>query len=160
MATRPLTAAEAEIVAGLDPEFQAVALRHREAALAEGLPFEFLSGLRSRSQQAGEAARTGRTTPAAPAGASKHEVGFAYDIEKAGRTTAQLNRMGALGEALGLKWGGRFQGIVDGKLVPTPDPNHFEAPQPRATLAAYRNVKVGVGVALLAGVAITVVSDN
>jgi hypothetical protein len=152
MATRPLSAAEAEIVAGLDPEFQPVAMKHRAAALAEGLPFEFISGFRSRSQQAAEAAATDRTTPAAPAGMSKHEVGFAYDIRKLGLTPAQLERIGLIGEGLGLRWGGRFK--------PTPDPNHYEAPQPRVTLSAYRSVKIGFGVALLAVGAITVVGGE
>lgn len=158
MAPRPLSAAEAEIVAGLDPEFQPVALKHRAAALAELLPFTFISGLRSRSQQAAEVASTTRTTPAAPSGMSKHEVGFAYDVDlntDAGRpiyTPAQLARLGALAEGLGLRWGGRF--------APKADPNHFEAPQARVTLAAYRNVKIGVGVALLAVGAITIVSGE
>lgn len=149
---RALTAVEAEIVAGLDPEFQPVALRHREQCLAEGLPFVFISGLRSRSQQQQLATDGTRTTPAAPAGMSKHEVGFAYDIQKTGLSTTQLNRIGAIGEALGLRWGGRFK--------PTPDPNHYEAPQARATLAAYRGVKIGFGVALLAGSIITVVQGD
>lgn len=158
MAIRPLSAAEAEIVAGLDPEFQPVALRHRAAALAEGLPFTFISGFRSRSQQAAEVADATRTTPAAPSGMSKHEVGFAYDVDlntDAGRpiyTPAQLARLGALGESVGLKWGGRF--------TPKPDPNHFEAPQARVTLSAYRSVKIGIGVALIAGAAIITVGEG
>lgn len=152
MATKPLSPAEAEIVAGLDPQLQPVALKHREQALAEGLPFEFISGLRSRSQQLALAQDNTRTTPAAPAGMSKHEVGFAYDIRKTGLSATQLNRLGALGEALGLRWGGRFK--------PTPDPNHFEAPQSRATLAAYRAVAIGFGVALVAGATIITVSEG
>lgn len=147
--SRPLTPAEAEIVAGLDPQFQPVALKHRELALAAGLPFTFISGLRSRDQQKQEAASTVRLTPAAPAGMSKHEVGFAYDVDlytdkgTAVYTPSQLAQLGALAESLGLKWGGRF--------TPKPDPNHFEAPQPRITLAAYRSVKIAFGVVLVGG---------
>lgn len=158
MAPRPLSAAEAEIVAGLDPEFQPVALRHRAAAHAAGLPFTFISGFRSRSQQGAEAASTTRTTPAAPPGMSKHEVGFAYDVDlytDAGvpvYTPAQLAQLGVFGESLGLRWGGRF--------TPKPDPNHFEAPQPRVTLSAYRSVKIGIGVALVAGAAITIAGEG
>src|SRR5439155_1458634 len=43
------TLAEAVIVAGLDPAFQRFALAHRQLALEAGLPFEFVSGRRSRS---------------------------------------------------------------------------------------------------------------
>lgn len=158
MPPRALSAVEAEIVAGLDPEFQPVALKHRAAALVEGLPFTFISGFRSRAQQAAEVASTSRATPAAPSGMSKHEVGFAYDVDlndNAGRpiyTPLQLARLGALAEAVGLRWGGRF--------IPKADPNHFEAPQSRVTLSTYRNVKIGFGVALLAGAAITVVTEG
>lgn len=144
-----LSAAEAEIVAGLDPQFQPVALEHRRVAKAEGLPFTFISGFRSRDMQKAEALNVNRTTPAAPAGLSKHEVGFAYDVDlntDAGKpiyTPAQLARLGAIAEQLGLRWGGRF--------TPKPDPNHFEAPQSRLTLGAYRSVKIAFGVVLVGG---------
>jgi hypothetical protein len=138
-----LSPTEAEIVAGLDSSFRPVALEHRRRALAAGLPFVFISGLRSRAQQAALAAEPGRETPAAAPGTSKHEVGFAYDIQRVGLTDAQLTQIGALGEALGLVWGGRFR--------PRPDPNHFEAPEGRETLSAYRNVKIAAGFALVAG---------
>lgn len=139
----PLPAAEAEIVAGLDSSFQPVALAHRRRALEAGVPFTFISGLRSRAQQAALAAAPDRSTPAASAGTSKHEVGFAYDVRMAGLTSAQLSQLGALGESLGLRWGGRF--------TPKADPNHYEAPDPRPTLAAYRNVKIAAGLALIVG---------
>lgn len=149
---KPLTQAEAEIVAGLDSAFQPLALKHRQLALEAGLPFEFISGLRSRSQQAALATDATRTTPAAPAGMSKHEVGFAYDVRRTGLTADQLARIGALAESIGLRWGGRF--------APTPDPNHFEAATPRAALAAYRNVKIAAGFALLSGVALVIVEGG
>ncbi len=139
----PLPAVEAEIVAGLDSSFQPVALEHRRRAIAAGLPFQFISGLRSRSQQAALASDPNRETPAAQAGTSKHEVGFAYDVHMTGLTSAQLTQMGAIAESLGLRWGGRF--------APRPDPNHYEAPDARANLAAYRNVKIAAGVVLIAG---------
>lgn len=151
----PLTAAEAELVAGLDARYQPMVLRHRAAALDAGLPYTIISGLRSRSQQAALATSTARSTPAAPAGLSKHEVGFAHDVDlttDAGRpiyTPAQLERLGVLWEQLGGRWGGRFK--------PTPDLNHFEAPEPRATLAAYRNVMLAAGVGfMVAGVWVAV----
>ena len=138
-----LSPAEAEIVAGLDSSLRPVALAHRQRAREQGLPFEFLSGLRSRGQQAALALETDRSTPAAAPGTSKHEVGFAYDIRSANLTAGQLSAIGAIGESLGLAWGGRFK--------PKPDPNHYEAPEPRATLAAYRYIKVSAGLALILG---------
>lgn len=143
LAVPPLSAEEAEIVSGLDSSFQPVALEHRRLAVAAGLPFTFISGLRSRSQQAALASDPNRETPAAAAGTSKHEVGFAYDIHSLGLTSSQLSQIGAIAESLGLSWGGRF--------APRPDANHFEAPNPRADLASYRNVKIAAGLALIAG---------
>lgn len=137
----PLSPAEAEIVAGLDSSFQPVALALRNKALAAGLPFVFISGLRSRAQQAALAAEANRTTPAAAPGTSKHEVGFAFDLERQSPGVEQ--QVGALGQSLGLTWGGTF--------APQPDPNHFEAPGTRASLAFYRNVKLSAGAALVAG---------
>jgi len=146
----PLSAAEAEIVAGLDPVLRPVALQHRDVALREGLPFVFISGLRSRSQQAGLATDPNRTTPAAPPGSSKHEVGGAYDLKR--QTPAVEEKVGALGERVGLRWGGRFK--------PLADPNHFEAPMTRDELATYRRVQL-VGVALVLGIAaFTVARDG
>lgn len=145
MIVPPLTAEEAEIVNGLDPALRPVALRHREETLTAGDPFRFLSGLRSRSQQGALKADPTRTTPAAPAGTSKHEVGGAYDLE---RQSARVEaRVGAIGERLGLRWGGRFQ--------PKPDPNHFEVPVTRATFSAYRNVTL-LSVAAVAGLGLAV----
>lgn len=153
MSVRPLTAAEAEIVNGLDPVFRPYALRLREAALTGGYPFVFLSGLRSRSQQAAEVTRAGRDTPAAPAGKSKHEIGFAFDVE---RQAADVElKVGVLAEGVGLKWGGRFHD-VNGN--PSPDPNHFEAPVTRSALASYRNVQL-VAVAGMIGLAVVVATD-
>jgi len=117
-----ITAADAAIVAGLDAAFEPLALEHRKLALEAGLPFEFVSGRRSRSRQAALAADRTRTRPAAPPGRSKHEVGLAYDLRASGLTPAQLQRLGELGESIGLRWGGRF--------TPRPDPNHFEASWP------------------------------
>lgn len=144
----PLSAAEAEIVAGLDALYQPLVLKHRALAIADGLPYPIISGLRTRSQQAALVTSTTRVTPAAPAGMSKHEVGFAHDVDLykdngvAVYTPAQLLRLGVLAESIGLKWGGRF--------APMPDPNHFEAPLPRGQLAAYRNVMLAAGVGAIA----------
>lgn len=145
----PLTPEEAEIVNGLDPALRPVALRHREAVLGARLPFRFISGLRSRSQQTALVADTSRTTPAAKAGTSKHEVGGAYDLAR--QTPTVERKVGEIGEGLGLKWGGRF--------APTPDPNHFEVPVTRATFSAYRNVTL-LGIAAVAGLGLAVIGEG
>jgi hypothetical protein len=151
-----LSAAEAEIVNGLDPTFRPYALRLREAAFANGLPFTFLSGLRSRAQQQAEASKPNRTTPAAAPGKSKHEIGFAFDVDLIADngapiyTTAQLGYLGRLAEGFGMTWGGRF--------LPKPDPNHFEAPFTREQLAAYRTVQL-VGAAAVLGLVVVVATD-
>lgn len=156
-AVPPLPAAEAELLNGLDPVLRSVALKHRAESLAAGLPFQFLSTLRNRSAQAAEALRVDRTTPAAPAGKSKHEVGGAYDLVRQG--AAVERKVGEIGERLGLKWGGRFRGYVNGVLTATPDPNHFEAPVSRAELSAYRNLGLIVGAAVI-GVILVVATEG
>ncbi len=148
MSTPALTASEVEIVNGLDPLLRPIALRHRDAALRAGLPFVFLSGLRSRSQQAALASDPNRTTPAAAAGKSKHEIGFAYDLVR--QAPGIEAKVGALGETAGLRWGGRF--------APMPDPNHFEAPTTRDDLATYRRIQL-IGLAAMIGIGIVVAGD-
>lgn len=153
----PLTPEEAEVVNGLDPALRPVALRHREEALGAGLPFRFLSGLRSRSQQAAEYAKrydeNGHLrpgfTPAAKPGTSIHEVGGAYDLER--QTPAIERKVGEIAERLGLRWGGRF--------TPNPDPNHFEVPVTRTAFTAYRNVTL-LSIAAVAGLALVVVGEG
>jgi hypothetical protein len=128
-----LSPEEVEIVNGLDGVLRPVALQHRERALGAGLPFVFISGRRSRTQQATEVARSDRTTPAAAVGQSLHELGAAYDLQ---RQQGDIEaRVGALGEALGLEWGGRY--------LPQPDPNHFEVPVSRAAFATYQAITLG-----------------
>jgi hypothetical protein len=144
-----LTSAESEILMGLDPITRTLAMRHRAAVLTEGLPFILLSGLRSRAQQAALADDPNRTTPAAAAGNSKHEVGAAYDLVR--QSSAIESRVGVLAEALGLKWGGRFQ--------PQADPNHFELPQTRAEIVSYRNLAL-VGLAAGLGLVLVFARDR
>lgn len=143
----PLTQEEAELLAGLDSVLRSIALRHRSEAIAAGLPFAFLSGLRSRAQQAAEYAKrydaNGKLlpgfTPAAKPGTGKHEVGGAYDLVR--QSGAVERKVGEIGERLGLRWGGRF--------TPTPDPNHFEAPISRLELSTYRNLALVTAAAVM-----------
>lgn len=156
VALPPLSKLEVEILNGLDPVLRPMALQHRANAIAAGLPFTFLSGRRSRSEQQAEVERDGRTTPAAPAGKSKHEVGAAYDIVRVGVSGDQLSRIGVLAEQLGLKWGGRFR---DAKGAPAPDPNHFELPQTRGEILGYQTLQL-IGLGALVGVVVLVVAGE
>ncbi len=82
---------------------------------ARGITIRVISGFRSyASQSALYAARARNPNPVAAPGTSKHESGNAVDLSVVGGTWAQV---GAAGEALGLRWGGRFS---------KPDPGHFE----------------------------------
>jgi hypothetical protein len=146
-ATDALTSVEVEIVSGLDPAFQPSALRARAAVLAAGIPFTFISGLRSRGQQAALDATAG--SPAVAAGTSKHELGFAFDWTGPRNSTEQT-RAGLLIQGLGLE---------SGVFYKKPDPNHVEQPGSRGELYFYRAVKV-VAVAAMVGLAVAYVSKE
>lgn len=83
-----------------------------------GIATRVLSTFRSRSKQQ-RLRRTRSTLPAAPAGRSTHEYGLAIDI--IALDPALQERLGVLGEQLGLFWGGRFG---------RPDPPHFQVVHP------------------------------
>lgn len=86
-----------------------------------GVRLFILSGRRSRSSQAALYAayeRGARSLPAAPPGTSAHEVGEAFDVGSDFRLSSSAwECVGALGQALGLVWGGTFS---------TPDRPHFQ----------------------------------
>lgn len=74
-----------------------------------------MSGYRSYASQAAlYANRANNPNPVAKPGTSKHEQGLAVDLRMSG---VSANTVGALGESMGLRWGGRFS---------KPDPGHFE----------------------------------
>lgn len=59
-----------------------------------------------------------------PPGSSRHALGGAFDLHivgDTGLTDPRYSQLGALGERLGLKWGGRFS-----RQDALPDPYHFE----------------------------------
>lgn len=145
--TDPLTSVEVEIVSGLDPAFQPSALRARAAVLAAGIPFTFISGLRSRSQQAALAVAE---PVAASAGQSKHEIGFAFDFVGP-RNQSEHLAAGNIIKALGLESGVFYK--------PKADPNHVEQPGTRAELYLYRAVKV-VGIAAIIGLVVAYASHD
>ena len=114
-----LSSAERLMLAGLTPSMQATARAHRAAVLALGLPWTVVSGRRSFAQQTWLFEhRASSNVPVARPGYSRHELGEAFDIATASISVRDRARIGHLGEALGLTWGGRWQ---------RPDPGHFEA---------------------------------
>lgn len=75
-----------------------------------------------------------------PAGSSRHALGGAFDLHIVGDTgekDPRYSQLGALGERLGLRWGGRFS-----RQDALPDPYHFELAETleeaRARWADYR----------------------
>ena len=142
----PLNDAQSEIVAGLDSAFQPLALAHRKAVLERGIPFTFISGLRSRSQQ-DVLFHNPPTGVAAAPGSSKHEVGFAYDATGP-RSQEEWAVFGQLAVDLGMTWGGNFR---------KPDNPHVEFAATRADLASYRTVKLlGIASLLTIGAAVAI----
>lgn len=88
------------------------------ALQARGIVIRVANGLRSTAKQAAlYANRASNPYPVAKPGTSLHERGLAVDVAVVrGGTLAQV---GAVGESLGLRWGGRFTHA---------DPVHFELP--------------------------------
>ncbi len=120
----------------LHPAFQPLARRFLEKCLGEGHDVIITCGYRSASEQDALYAQ-GRTTPGkrvtnARGGQSWHNYGLAIDVVfvKDGKAwwNGPWNALGAIGEGLGLTWGGRF------KLVDRP---HFEW-HPGLTIAKAR----------------------
>lgn len=116
----------------LDPRLTPRAYRLVARAARAGIRTVVISGRRSRAEQERLYAQ-GRTAPGpivthAPPGTSKHELGLAFDLAPAnaaglpdwGAPAAVWARLGELGEAEGLRWGGRWTDF--------PDRPHFELP--------------------------------
>lgn len=87
-----------------------------------GWPAVITSTWRTRIQQEQLYHARGRSRlPAAPPGTSTHEYGLAFDVQAV--NAEDQDKLGALGEALGLYWGGRFR---------RSDPVHFQLVSPTA----------------------------
>jgi D-alanyl-D-alanine carboxypeptidase len=139
-----MTGPEAAIVLSLLPPLQQLALAHRAACDAQGVPFTFVSGFRSTGYQRllYEHPDLHPGTPAAKPGTSKHELAAAYDVETAGMNDLQKLVFGQEAERLGLVWGGRFTTVVEGQTVKTPDWGHCELAASFAALEGYALVAV------------------
>lgn len=143
-----LTQAEAIIASGLDGVLMPVMLQHRALVLAEGIPFQLVSGRRSAGQNAALQAQRDEEyqawldggqvgpEPRPAVSKSKHELGMAYDFSIPGAEDdlddERWARAGELAEQLGLESGHRYR---------RPDPGHVEVPDAWDTLARYVQLK-------------------
>jgi hypothetical protein len=92
-------------------------IRQLAAAVSSqyGGTIQVVSGYRNYASQAAlYANRANNPNPVARPGTSKHGQGLAVDLRISG---VSASTVGALGESMGLRWGGRFS---------KPDPGHFE----------------------------------
>ncbi len=117
----------------LHPELAALARRLLDQAAAAGLPLVVTQTLRTLAEQAALYAQ-GRTKPGprvtnAKPGSTPHNYGLAFDVAfKRGEKDVTWDEprpgawaeVGALGQALGLVWGGSFRSLKDSP--------HFEMP--------------------------------
>lgn len=111
----------------LKPKVRVLADALIRACKQEGIPSIISRGFRSKEEQDALYAR-GRTQPGdivtyAEGGSSFHNYGVAFDVRPAvpdEEKEAAYRKIGVLGEALGLEWGGRWKGFVD--------PPHFQYP--------------------------------
>lgn len=110
---------------GLNPKLQGLARQLIEQAKKEGIQLIIASGYRSNEEQE-KLYQQGRTTKGpvvthAKPGQSKHNSGMAFDVaplDKNGKPhwpndDALWEKIGRIGESLGLKWGGRWAGFRD-----------------------------------------------
>ena len=118
-----LASARSEKVIGkLHPRVQAYARALYFKAREHGLTIQIISGLRSYAEQDALYAQ-GRTEPGnvvtnARAGHSNHNFGIAFDVGLFERNeylgeSPMYKAVGALGEELGLEWGGNWRTLVD-----------------------------------------------
>lgn len=94
----------------LSPRIRALARYHVEYLRYYGIPAIITEGRRSKSRQI-QLVHAG----ASQTFKSKHLRGLAYDLwfQSDNIPDSWWNYAGQVGEALGLRWGGRWQGFVD-----------------------------------------------
>ena len=111
-----------KVIATLLPELRPMARTLVQKAANAGIVIRVLSGLRTYEEQAALYAQ-GRTAPGtivtnARAGYSNHNFGIAFDIgvfegNRYLPDSPKYKAVGALGQDLGLEWGGNWKTIVD-----------------------------------------------
>ena len=111
-------------IARLEPVIQSKARALLDAARAQGIELTVTQGLRTMDEQAALYAQ-GRTAPGpvvtnAKPGSSWHNFGLAFDVAVVvngqptwPNDTALWSKIGELGKAQGLVWGGDFQSFKD-----------------------------------------------
>jgi peptidoglycan LD-endopeptidase CwlK len=125
-----VTARSERLVSGLHESVQPLAQKLIEAAAQEGINITLVQGNRTNAEQDAIYAQ-GRTTPGpivsnTKGGESWHNFGLAFDVAiissgpkpPAGKVTfppdkAIWQRLGALGQQLGMTWGGGFSTLAD-----------------------------------------------
>lgn len=106
----------------LHPAIRAQATQLLQLASAQGIHLRITQGMRTIEEQNALYAQ-GRTLPGkvvtnAKGGDSYHNYGLAFDVVPIVNGVAQWgskdwDKIGKLGESIGLRWGGRFKSIVD-----------------------------------------------
>jgi hypothetical protein len=148
-----------------------LALALLAAASREGILLVITEGVRSAARQEqlyaqgrGADAGKGKIVTGARGGESWHQYGLAFDVAIAGQNGSPTwppnddlwNKVGSLGEGLGLTWGGRFTTVVDkphfefhpgfgiaeakaGRLppIPPPEPAPIKADTDSATFVGF-----------------------
>jgi len=109
------------IIETLSPDIQLAAWWMVYIVRSAGIPLQITSGVRSRGEQRGLVAAGSSQTLQ-----SKHLTGQAFDVDIHGYGRDQIplwfwEQLGALGEYLGFRWGGRWTGLRDY--------GHFENPR-------------------------------
>lgn len=109
-------------IATLESEVRPIARALVHKAASHGLTIKVIGGTRSFDEQDRLFAQ-GRTTPGmivtkARGGFSNHNFGIAFDVgvfegSRYLSESVKYKAVGALGEELGLEWGGRWTSIVD-----------------------------------------------
>jgi len=107
-------------IENLSPDIQLAAWWMVYIVRSAGVPLQITASVRTRAEQA-ELVRLGLSQ----APQSKHLIGQAFDVDVHGYGRDQIpiwwfEQLGALGEYLGLRWGGRWTGFRDY--------GHFENP--------------------------------
>ena len=107
----------------LKPKVKALALELQKSAKENGIEIIFTCTVRTRDKQDKLYAQ-GRTAPGkivtkAKGGESMHNYGVAFDIcpvinkKATWNNPALFNKVGKIGMAIGLEWGGEWKGFID-----------------------------------------------
>lgn len=110
------------VIAKLRPEIRSYARALVQRAISAGIDVKIISGLRTYPEQDALFAQ-GRTAPGprvtnAKGGESNHNFGIAFDVGVFDGnaylpSSPAYDAVGAMGEGIGLEWGGQWTSLVD-----------------------------------------------